>query len=300
MIQLTLDFLEDQARAEAPFDPDVQQINLTQQLLSIGHDVLVQELWRIRDQFDAGVAKTLQGHPRLSHYPTGFCLEITKGVMQLLNAEINAPTTPAMHAVRRFIAEGGRTKRIWGNLRHQYFQNAMQWGSLYIDVANDSVDMRKPKIEILPLAESNLHPLQDFEVYAALAERYWKGRAYPNRYCPRLAPVFPILLKFPEGQFQLHSCYQMMLYQNLLSDFALAERAILSGTFADRRLSENEWVQLQKQLANIDLADDLSREALDDSAMCVIFAEARSTALRFDAEKLQICLDQAQRFNARR
>lgn len=299
MTRLTLDFLEHQAFQEAPFHPDAQQIRLTEQLLSVGQDALLQTLWRLRDRFDAGIQESLNAHPRLSSYPTGFCLEITKGVMHLLNQEIAAPTTPVMQALRTFIAEGGRAKRIWGNLRHQYFQNAMQLGSLYVDVANDSVDIRKPKIEILPMAESNLHPLQDFDAYTALAERYWKGRAYPNRYCPRIAPVFPMLLVFPDGKFQLHSCYQMMLYQNLLSDFALAERAILSGAFADRRLSGSEWVQLQTQLADVDFADDVCVQALDDSAMCTLFAEARSSALRFDADQLQLHLDLAQRFNAR-
>lgn len=298
MTQLTIDILERQAFEEAPFQPDALQDRLTRELLGIGQDTLLQDLWRVRDRFDASIGETLKGHARLSNYPTGFCLEITKGVMQLLNQEIAAPTTPAMHALRRFIANGGRAKRIWGDLRHEYFQNAMQWGTLYIDVANDSVDRRKPKIEILPMSASNLYALQDFESYAVLAERYWKGRIYPNRYCPQLAPMFPLLLRFADGRYQLHSCYQMLLYQNLLSDFALAEQAILDSPYADRRLTHTEWQALQRQCERARIADTLHEQALPDVAMLALFSEARGAQLRFAGEQLQARLDQAQRFNA--
>lgn len=297
MTILSLEYLKQQASEEAPFEADVYQQQLTTQLLEVGLDALRGELWRIRDQFDETVSETLKGHPRIANYPTGFCLEISIGVLQLLNQAITSSATPVMRALNNFIANGGRVKRIWGNLRHQYFQNAMQWGSLYVDVANDSVDRKKPKIEILPFAEANLHPINDYDSYAALAETYWKGKIYPNRYCPHLAPMFPLLLMYPNGKWQLHSCYQTMLFQSLVSDFELAEHAIFSGNYASRRIAEAELKLLQKQFERAQMGNFFCTHAADDTLLQSRFADARRSELRFDAKKLQALLDQAQHIN---
>ena len=42
-------------------------------------------------------------------------------------------------ALRAFLRAGGTLRRVWGDLRGQFFQNAFQLGTLYLDVANDSV-----------------------------------------------------------------------------------------------------------------------------------------------------------------
>ena len=297
MTQLTLDFLARQANEEAPFQPDVRQQALTERHLEPNKDAIFSDLLRLRAEFDCSIEHSLHQHPRLDQYPTGFCLEITKGVLRLINRELANPTTPAMHALRRFCEQGGCAKRVWGNLRHQYFQNAIQIGSLYVDVANDSVDRNKPKVEILPMSAANFYPLSDYDSYSGLAERYWKAQAYPNRYLPPLAPLFPLLLVYPNGKIQLHSAYQMLLYQNMLSDFTLAEEAIFSGSFQDRRLPSEILQQLpgrwKPHLNNL----QLSTSPVQDDELRQSFTEARETQLRLDAIRCQNMLNLFQRLS---
>jgi hypothetical protein len=38
-------------------------------------------------------------------------------------------------------------KKVFVLLKGRYFQNALQLGNLYVDVANDTVDTAKPKLE---------------------------------------------------------------------------------------------------------------------------------------------------------
>ena len=60
--------------------------------------------------------------------------------------------SPVERAIREFIGKGGAFRSVWGVLREQYFQNAIQLGGLYVDVSNDTVVVTKPKVEILPIA----------------------------------------------------------------------------------------------------------------------------------------------------
>ncbi len=293
MPQLTLDFLSRQATQEAPAPTNGRQRQLTLQLLQPNLAALEADLLRLREEYDAEIAR--KADPAFARYPIGFCLEICKGVLALVQRELAAPVTPGIRALRQFIAEGGIAKRVWGDLRGRYFQNAIQLGGLYVDVANDSVDPSKPKVEILPLQQSSFTALQGFAQYARLAEVYWQAKVYPNRYLPELAPVFPLLLVYPNRRIQPHSAYQTMLYQNLLSDFVLAERVLFEGEWRDRRLPEEDRLRLEQSLRKVrPSANDAPVHAVDDATLKEMFREARATGLRLDAERCQALLNLAQ------
>ncbi|MEL7969110.1 hypothetical protein AAG587_22330 [Vreelandella neptunia] len=66
----------------------------------------------------------------------------------------------------QFFRQGGLVRQVWGDLRGEYFQNALLVGGLYVDVANDIVDPRKPPGEILPFAEARLAPISDFHHFS--------------------------------------------------------------------------------------------------------------------------------------
>ena len=294
MPQLTLDFLARQATHEAPVAPDGRQRQLTGRLLKPHLKALEADLLRLRAEYDETIAQ--QSDPNLARYPIGFCLEICKGVLALIQRELAAPTTPGIKALHRFIAEGGLAKRVWGDLRGQYFQNAIQIGSLYVDVANDSVNPAKPKIEILPLHQAGFQALSDYDSYARLAESYWHARVYPNRYLPHLAPLYPLLLVYPSGKIQLHSSYQTMLYQNLLSDFALAEQALFQGGWRDRRLPEADLLRLEQAVRQLPSPGaNFHPETVDDASLASIFRKVRASQLRLDAERCQVLLDLARK-----
>ncbi|MGY0709919.1 hypothetical protein [Azospirillum argentinense] len=141
---------------------------------------------------------------RRNPYPKGFCREISDAVFERLRRRIAAPDTPVTQALAAFVREGGHLSPIWGALRGSYFQNAMQIGALYVDAANDTVTVTKPKVEILPLEASGLEPVVEVAHFARIAQVYWGGTLWANTLFPRLAPVFPILHIDPDGRPRLH------------------------------------------------------------------------------------------------
>lgn len=291
MSNLTPEFLTQQAEQESIYPVDDRQRELCRRWLWPNVEALSEDFLRLRLEFDGSFSPAPQPG---RNYPIGYCREISVGVFYLLQKAVATPQTPGISALRNFCAAGGRFKRVWGDLRHSYFQNAFQAGDMYIDAANDSVVITKPKVEILPLEKADFFPLNDFESYARLAETYWKGKVYPNRYLPQLAPLFPILLVYPNGHIKLHSQYQTPLYLNLAQNFLLAENFVLQSEWSECELRSQDLAQLARQVgANA----ELQVAPLDDDALTKTFNHARKTSLRLDATRLQTLLDQAVRIN---
>lgn len=291
MPTLTLEFLTQQAEQESIYPVDDHQRELCRRWLWPNQEAMFEDFLRLRLEFDQSFTPAPQPG---RNYPIGYCREISVGVFNLLQRALAAPQTSGISALRNFCAAGGRFKRVWGDLRHSYFQNAFQAGDMYIDAANDSVVITKPKVEILRLEKAEFFPLNDFESYARLAETYWKGQVYPNRYLPNLAPMFPILLVYPSGQIKLHSQYQTPLYLNLVHDFSLAEDFLLRSPWSKRELTSQQLTQLGRQVgANA----EPHFAPLDDDALDRIFHDSRNTGLRLDAVRLQALLNQTVSIN---
>jgi glycosyltransferase involved in cell wall biosynthesis len=165
-------------------------------------------------------------HKYGKRYPLSQCLEISKSVRHLVDvidiSELSGPALAGARALRGFLAAGGEMRRVWGDLRGAYFQNAFQVGTLYVDVANDTVVPTKPKVEILPFEQSGLNPIKDFSHFARIAERYWDATAWPNHVVPEVAPFFPLLLETKSGGFELRDAGSYMMHLNLRSAFGAA------------------------------------------------------------------------------
>lgn len=174
-------------------------------------------------------------------YPIGQCLEIAEAVRARLEtldaARLTAPAARAFAALRDFRAAGGELRRAWGDLRGEYFQNALIVGALYVDVANDTVVVTKPPVEILPFAEAGFRPVADYPHYMRIAARYWKLRFLPNHFLPDLAPYLPLIQIAPSGGMRIGPLDPYMLGLNLGGRFlpsqqALAAAPLSPATFA--------------------------------------------------------------------
>ncbi|WP_085617190.1 hypothetical protein [Thalassospira alkalitolerans] len=282
---LSLDFIKGQAEEEQIIPTNFKQVKLTKKFLLPRVKDLHDDMLRLRRQYDQEFYLT--DHPKKDAYPKGCCYEITKGVKTLLERELQSPKTVGLVALRDFCLHGGIAKRVWGNLRHQYFQNAFQFGDLYVDVSNDTVTITKPKVEILPLGKARFFPITDYDIYANLAEKYWNGKVYPNRILPELAVMFPVFFVSAEGELQLHANYQTILYRNMQFDFALAEKFLIKGAFQDRILPDRYVDQLTKKFGVLEAA-------LSNNDIKRYFEIARQSELRLDAVRCQLLLDQAQ------
>lgn len=164
-------------------------------------------------------------------YPLGQCLEIAQAVeARLRSVDVSGLSTQAaagLQAIRAFQRAGGAFRQVWGDLRGQYFQNAFQVGTLYVDVANDSVTPSKPKVEILSFNAARFVPVRDFVHFRRLATSYWGHEVFPNHVLPELAPHCPLIHVTASGSIQLHDATQYMLAMTRAQGFVPSE-AVLS------------------------------------------------------------------------
>lgn len=292
MTELSIEFISQQAERETLFVVDRQQQALTEQWLVPNLAVIAADMLVFRQQFDHAFEH------KSTKYPIGFCKEICDGVFTLLKRELKHTQFPGLMAIKRFSLAGGRVKRVWGNLRHCYFQNAIQMGGLYVDVANDSVVPSKPKVEILPLDKADFYPVCDYVSYAQLAQKYWCAEVFPNRYLPQLAVLFPLILRYANGKFKVHSPYQSLLYQNLLSNFHLAEAFLFNSEWRDKRLGGAYMEELTRQLTSANaLGCDYLADPVSDESLATLLQKARRDQWRFDAEQCQTMIDLAHAIN---
>jgi len=138
----------------------------------------------LRDRFPTFAGKA---------YPLGRCREIRDAVFAALEDRIRRPRDAADSALAAFLTGGGAARKIWGVLRDTYFQNAIQLGAWYVDVANDTVVASKPPVEILPIAAADMMAVRDYAHFAAIASIYWDVTVYRNSVFPRLAAIFPLV-----------------------------------------------------------------------------------------------------------
>lgn len=182
-------------------------------------------------------------------YPLGQCLEIAEAVEKRLRTVVETELPPeaaqGLRAFRAFLRAGGSLRQVWGDLRGQYFQNAFQLGSLYVDVSNDTVVPTKPKVEILPFHEAQFVSIRDFAHFRQIARRYWGDEIYPNHVLPSLAPHCPLIHVSQSGQISLNEATQYMLAMTRTQGFAPSE-AVLREAVMPQTLFERVRDALQE------------------------------------------------------
>lgn len=196
-----------------PLVPNRLETALAKRFLIPALSAVEATLLEIRAETDACLtpgAKIRRGKA----YPYGYCHEITVDVIDRLRCAAARRRSPGERALDAYFRRGGRATLIWGALRGLYFQNAIRFGPLYVDVSNDTVDVNKPKVEIMPLDEAGFTLVRDGAHFAEIAARYWDVRVYTNTALPALAPLFPILIVDRDGHVLLQSKtgYMMRLF----------------------------------------------------------------------------------------
>ncbi len=212
-----------------PLAPDPHQSALAARFLAPATSDLEALLLEVRAETDGVLGAG--GPARFGKpYPYGCCLEITLDVLERLRLRMQRePVSAGERALKAFLSAGGEGRRVWGILRDRYFQNAMVMGDLYVDVANDSVDPNKSKIEILPLAVSGLALVETVEDFVRIAEGYWNVRLYANTALPFLAPLFPFLAVNAAGQVKLEARPRYMMRLLIGGGYVQSERWLAEG-----------------------------------------------------------------------
>lgn len=222
----TLQQLLGMYRAECILPATSQLQALTDEYITPHLDEIVRDMFELRAETDGHFLKQLeQPHmvlkpdegiePGASKYPISFCLEITRYMLMLMSREPVPAHMTGLQALHAFVRAGGPVKRVWGSLRGEYFQNAVQVGTYYLDVANDTVNPAKPKVEMLQMADANFNNIYSYFEYARVGENYWKSRIIPNTFFPNVAPLLPALV-FSKGRgFRLEARNSFLFPMNL-------------------------------------------------------------------------------------
>jgi hypothetical protein len=233
--------------------PDAHQQALSERYIAPELERITAGVAAVRAKIDArfGEKKRLEretgrGHKSslkdLSLYPYGFCDDIRDIAFASIEASLQKHTgdKSPFASLKPFLAEGGIFRRIWGELTHgPYFQNAMQIGAYYLDCANDTVVVTKPKLEVMPLVETNFRNVDSFEHYFTVASHYYKWESYPNTLYPRLAPLFPALAVHKEsGVLLLCPVALPLMLKNLNSGGKLAEQFLAASSWRDKKLPD--------------------------------------------------------------
>ncbi len=252
----TIEKLIERYKAELVTPVDEKMHQLSQKHIEPNIDFIFHDLTKLRAKTDAHflamrermlrgeITLILDQRRKLTNYPIKCCLEITRHMLKLISNHSGTYGSKGIQALQNFHREGGKVKRIWGALREQYFQNATQAGSYYIDVANDTVDITKDKVEILPLDQSGFRNIVSYDHFADVAEIYWKCRIIPNTVFPNLAPFLPMIILYGNGEISLESANSFMFPMNLESKFKLSKNFIFPKT--KKTAHEEEYRILQE------------------------------------------------------
>ncbi|OEJ66213.1 hypothetical protein [Magnetovibrio blakemorei] len=215
-------------------------------MLRVETDAHFRALWA--DMKNSATPTDANLYWKLSQYPVNCCLEIVYFMMNLMMKKPVSDSAKGLLALRELHKKGGTFKVVWGALRGQYFQNAIQAGNHYIDVANDTVNPNKDNVEILPLHQSGFKNIDTFHEFSDIGEQYWKCRMVPNVFFPNLAPFLPIVTFFDNGVIRFDSLNNCMFPMNLESNLQLAQDFVFNN---DRRKADLEahWTKLDEVLA---------------------------------------------------
>lgn len=240
-----------EAERLSPVDPRMQ--SLVEHFIEPNVDAIVRDMFALRTETDrtlierfAGQVEPVPEGEEPKSYPVSYCLEITRHMLHLMSRAPAPDHMTGLRALHDFIRAGGLVKRVWGALRGTYFQNAIQVGSYYLDVANDTVNPAKDDVEMLPLAASGFRSIESYFEFEDVARLYWKCHTIPNLYFPNLAPFFPLITFSKRGMIRLDSVNAYMFPMNIVRSFAPAREFV----FGRMAAGDNEpYVAFLRELA---------------------------------------------------
>lgn len=178
---------------------------LTSRLVIPQVTAILERLGALRSEFDAEVAPqvaaaraqgrvALYGEVHWTRYPIGFCRHIRDAVFARM---LRDPLFAAL------IREGVVVKPVFIFLRGCYFQNALQIGNYYFDVANDTVFTEKAKLDWAPIEQLDYENIDSWSRFIAVARNYLRIAVYPNFVFPVAFPAAPFFALRPNGRLDL-------------------------------------------------------------------------------------------------
>jgi hypothetical protein len=170
------------------------------------HRAAVDEVFFAKRTAQRSASSTTAGETSLADYPLGFCGAIRDQVAERLAAD---------PLFREMIGPGVVLKKVFILLKGVYFQNALQLGNLYVDVANDTVFIDKPKVEWLRIEEVNYQNAEDWRAVAEVGRKYYEVELYPNFLFPLAFPSAPYFAIRASGRIDFFQAQNILFLKDL-------------------------------------------------------------------------------------
>lgn len=119
-------------------------------------------------------------------YPIGDCFPISCAFLYYVK------NTSKFSFLNPYREQGGVVKLVWGNIRDEYFQTAVQIGNYIVDVANDTVDIQKEKVKISEIGNIDFKNFSSIEEFIRVKESYHCTKVFSNFILPEISDFYPL------------------------------------------------------------------------------------------------------------
>jgi len=196
------------------------------------HDVETMEaLARSVQETDDPVLRQ-EYYDRVGNFPIGLCDAITDSI---LSFSVDPKNDLWLGKLKK---AGVVIKQVYGISGGRFFQNALQIGHYYVDVANDTCDKTKEPVVVIPAAEADFENLASYQRFLEVAEDYWGFEVFPNHIFPRLAFTFPYIFVNDEGAMGFQTSHTPHVVANdVVADYAEAKQFLFDSPYSRKALS---------------------------------------------------------------
>lgn len=194
--------------------------------LRLHREAVDRECEDLRRRTDSREQRRHCGLP-LASYPIGFCRVIRDAVWDRALAD------PVFVAL---LSPGVLVRKVFVLLKGRYFQNAVQLGNLYVDVANDTVWVNKPKLEWAHVAEVDYRNAECWDYFGEVAQRYLNVVLYPNFLFPLGFPLAPFFAVRASGQIGLLFAQDIIFLKDLGEGMPRLGALLANEKWMSRRL----------------------------------------------------------------
>lgn len=277
------------ATASDPCPVDQREWDLTEKWITPDLDRIIEGLTKIRakidEQFEKEKAVTLEGEQAvhlaglkdIRQYPYGYCDVIRDMVWNAIGDNMRHPNKESRYfsSVQSFLQEGGHARKIWGELTYgPYFQNAIQIGAYYIDAANDTVDVTKPKLDVKYLKDASMRSVDDYEQYFDITDSYYDWDVFPNTFFPELAVLFPGVARYRKtGALMLCDIAEPLVLKNLNAVGDLAGRFFAAPSYKMKSPSPADLDKIEAFRTTVwpkMLADGIARHPVIEADLAAV------------------------------
>lgn len=181
----------------------------------------------------------IYGVMNIKDYPKGFCQPIRD---MIFNHLLKIPL------FQNFQRQGLIFKVVYVTLHDSYFQNGIQLGDFFVDVAADTVHGGGEKVVCTPLSKLNYQNFDSHHKYCEVAEPYLNLRIYPNTLFPEIFPMLPFVAVSADGTIKLFKHQEVLLYKDIKNNFKLLQTFLEQSPFAQKEIPSTYVMQIQKAI----------------------------------------------------